>query len=66
VLTGGLHFPRERQARDRADSGVEEEAIENASLPSRDSGAVAPGGVLVAELLALPATLTKRKRWPFA
>jgi hypothetical protein len=51
-----LDVPRERQAGCRTNGGVNLVAVEASTLPGGDGGAVPPGGVRVAEALALAAS----------
>jgi hypothetical protein len=64
VLTGGLYFPREWQARDGADGNVNSEAVEAASAPRRNSGTMAQeaSGSLNRSRSRPPLL---RNRWPF-
>jgi len=67
VAAGCLHPPRDRQARPRADGGVNLVAVERSGSACRDSRALPPGGVRVGVPLALGAVvvdvpLTVRER----
>src|SRR5438105_3842500 len=53
MASGCLDPPRKREARDSADGSVDAVPVEAATLPRRDSGAVAPRGVRVGVRLSL-------------